>query len=265
MSELTLHFGAFSPTGGTRRVMRMLVNALPRQAAARLDDFEFTLPEERSMRRFAPTDAVVLCVPVYYGRIPQLLAQSPLPFEGNGAKALAVVVYGNRAYEDALAEWRDRLSESGFDVTGGAAFIARHTHHERLAEGRPDDEDAAAAARCMEAFVQKLRSGDDARPAIPGGPAPYRPYGAPLPPPILLHHDRCHLCGNCADNCPAGIIDPLDFTVDEPERCMACRACIKRCPDGARHFSDDVRSALEAKMADIARNNAERKAPVWFF
>ena len=93
MTPKTLHFGAFSPTGGTRRVMRALITGTPREGFA-IRDFEFTLPEERRMRRFTEEDAVVLCSPVYYGRIPTPL-QTKLPFEGNGARALAVVSYGN--------------------------------------------------------------------------------------------------------------------------------------------------------------------------
>ena len=92
MTPKTLHFGAFSPTGGTRRVMRALITGTPREGFA-IRDFEFTLPEERRMRRFTEEDAVVLCAPVYYGRIPTPL-QTKLPFEGNGARALAVVSYG---------------------------------------------------------------------------------------------------------------------------------------------------------------------------
>ena len=115
MTPKTLHFGAFSPTGGTRRVMRALITGTPREGFA-IRDFEFTLPEERRMRRFTEEDAVVLCAPVYYGRIPTPL-QTKLPFEGNGARALAVVSYGNRAYEDALREWRDVLERHGFKVT----------------------------------------------------------------------------------------------------------------------------------------------------
>ena len=67
----------FSPTGGTRRVMRALITGTPREGFA-IRDFEFTLPEERRMRRFTEEDAVVLCAPVYYGRIPTPLQIAPI-------------------------------------------------------------------------------------------------------------------------------------------------------------------------------------------
>ena len=163
MTPKTLHFGAFSPTGGTRRVMRALITGTPREGFA-IRDFEFTLPEERRKRRFTEEDAVVLCAPVYYGRIPTPL-QTKLPFEGNGARALAVVSYGNRAYEDALREWRDVLERHGFKVVGGAAFIAQHSNIPTLAAGRPDERDRGSAAECMKAFLAKLAADDDTRSA----------------------------------------------------------------------------------------------------
>ena len=190
MTPKTLHFGAFSPTGGTRRVMRALITGTPREGFA-IRDFEFTLPEERRMRRFTEEDAVVLCAPVYYGRIPTPL-QTKLPFEGNGARALAVVSYGNRAYEDALREWRDVLERHGFKVVGGAAFIAQHSNIPTLAAGRPDERDRGSAAECMKAFLAKLASDDDARPTLPGGDGPYRPYGALTPAPRIVDPGRCH-------------------------------------------------------------------------
>lgn len=263
MTPTTLHFGAFSPTGGTRRVMRALITGTPREGFA-IRDFEFTLPEERRMRRFTEEDAVVLCAPVYYGRIPTPL-QTKLPFEGNGARALAVVSYGNRAYEDALREWRDVLERHGFKVVGGAAFIAQHSNIPTLAAGRPDERDRGSAAECMKTFLAKLASDDDARPTLPGGDGPYRPYGALTPAPRIVDPGRCHLCGNCADNCPMGIIDPLDFVVTDPELCIACRACIKSCPDGARNFPPEVVEKMAPLLARIEEANAARKSPEWFF
>ena len=59
MTPKTLHFGAFSPTGGTRRVMRALITGTPKDGLT-IRDFEFTLPEERRTRRFTEEDAVVL-------------------------------------------------------------------------------------------------------------------------------------------------------------------------------------------------------------
>lgn len=263
MTPTTLHFGAFSPTGGTRRVMRAFISGTPKASYA-IRDFEFTLPEERRLRRFTETDAVVLCAPVYYGRVPTPL-QTKLPFEGNGAKALAVVVYGNREYEDALREWADVLEAHGFNVVGGAAFIAQHALNPNLGTARPDDRDRVQAAACMKAFLEKLASDNTTRPPLPGGTGDYRPYGPGLTAPRIMDPGRCHLCGNCADNCPMGIIDPLDFVVTDEEACISCRACIKSCPDGARDFPTPVKEKLTALLAKIEEANRAPKSPVWFF
>lgn len=100
---------------------------------------------------------------------------------------------------------------------------------------------------------------------LPGGDGPYRPYGALTPAPRIVDPGRCHLCGNCADNCPMGIIDPLDFVVTDPELCIACRACIKSCPDGARNFPPEVVEKMAPLLARIEEANAARKSPEWFF
>ncbi len=58
--------------------------------------------------------------------------------KGNGAKAVAVVVYGNRDYDDTLLELKNVLEENGFVVGAMVAAIAEHSIARNLAAGRPD-------------------------------------------------------------------------------------------------------------------------------
>jgi hypothetical protein len=57
--------------------------------------------------------------------------------EGNGALAVAVVVYGNRHYDDALIEWRDILESRNFKVFAAGAFIGEHSFSRILGKNRP--------------------------------------------------------------------------------------------------------------------------------
>lgn len=49
-------------------------------------------------------DVAVISVPSYGGRVPTVAAQRMSMVHGNGARAVLVCVYGNRAYEDTLVE-----------------------------------------------------------------------------------------------------------------------------------------------------------------
>jgi hypothetical protein len=62
--------------------------------------------------------------------------------------AVVVVVYGNRAYEDALLELRDTAREADFAPVAGAVFVGGHsfsTEATPIARGRPDSEDLKRA------------------------------------------------------------------------------------------------------------------------
>lgn len=64
--------------------------------------------------------------------------------KGHGNPAIAVAVYGNRDYDDALVELQDLLEENGFCVIAGAAFVAQHSIFTKVAAGRPDEDDRRA-------------------------------------------------------------------------------------------------------------------------
>ena len=66
-------------------------------------------------------------------------------FTGGGAAAVAVVLYGNCDYDDALKELCEVLSGNGFCPAAAAAMVGEHAFAPALAHGRPDAEDIAAA------------------------------------------------------------------------------------------------------------------------
>ena len=47
--------------------------------------------------------------------------------QAHNTPAVCVVVYGNRAYDDALLELKDILTERGCRPIAGAAFIGEHS------------------------------------------------------------------------------------------------------------------------------------------
>ena len=63
-------------------------------------------------------DIVIIASPVYGGRLPIQVSDALQRLNGNNARAIAIVVYGNRDYDDALLELTDILSAKSFSGLG---------------------------------------------------------------------------------------------------------------------------------------------------
>lgn len=130
----------FSPRGTTKKTARAILGhqekVLERDLLGRPLTEEWTLPAG---------EPVLVSMPVYAGRIPGICREMLLAhLKGHGNPAIAVAVYGNRDYDDALVELQDLLEENGFCVIAGAAFVAQHSIFTKVAAGRPDEDDRPA-------------------------------------------------------------------------------------------------------------------------
>lgn len=74
----------------------------------------------------SPEEVALIAVPSYSGRVPTVAAARLAAMHGNGARAVLLCVYGNRAYEDTLVELRDKASGAGFKVIAAVAAVAEH-------------------------------------------------------------------------------------------------------------------------------------------
>ena len=241
----------FSATGTTEKTVKTIACAAAEVLDAPWQSISFTLPEERQEKlQFSTGDLVILGVPVYAGRVPNVL----LPFLtekviGNGALAVPVVLYGNRNYDDALMELRNILQANHFACVAGAAFVGEHSFSRVLAAGRPDGEDCAL----MEGFAQAVGRKVRRLPFTPetavavGGCDPIRPYYKPrdregnfiniLKVKPVTDMEKCTLCGLCAEKCPMGSIR-VDNVAEVAGICIKCCACVKGCPTGAKYYDD---------------------------
>lgn len=128
----------FSPTGGTKKIADFLAAELRREikcidlSNSNEDFHQFSLTNE---------DTVIVAVPSYSGRVPSTAAERIAKIQGNGAKAILVCVYGNRAYEDTLVELQDIVQQAGFTVISAIAAVAEHSIAHRYAKNRPDKDD----------------------------------------------------------------------------------------------------------------------------
>ena len=140
-----VHAVYFSGTGTTEKTVRRIAVQAAQQLGAELSAMDFMpLQARQETLHFAPEEIVIFGVPTYAGRVPNVL----LPFlkervQGGGALAAAVVLFGNRNFDDSLIELRDILRADGFAVVGGAAFVGEHSFSRTLGAGRPDAADMA--------------------------------------------------------------------------------------------------------------------------
>lgn len=239
----------FSPTGGTSKIAAAIAGA---RMGTRIDLCSPVEPQE--MPAGAPLLAVV---PVYGGRIPAIAAQRLLALQGSGNPAIAVVVYGNRAYEDALLELKNVLTEAGHQVIAAAAFIAEHSIIRSIAADRPHADDLARAVE-FGAAVEARLNGELSTVDVPGN-AEYRPL--PQMPATPLVTDACGGCGMCAHKCPVGAIPLSNPRSTDAAKCILCMRCVAICPRGARILPPPMVEAFTAKLNAVA---GEPKAPETF-
>ena len=52
---------------------------------------------------------------------------------------------------------------------------------------------------------------------------------------VTVDKDKCTGCGECVDNCPAGVLELVDGHSEpvEMDECLACETCVEVCPEGA--------------------------------
>ncbi|WP_279125073.1 flavodoxin family protein [Holdemania filiformis] len=102
-----------------------------------------------------PQDCLIAAFPVFSGRLPAFFKAWMDQIQGRDTPAVAVVVYGNRAYEDALLELSDALEAAGFTIVGAATVVAQHSIFPAVANGRPDAADAAGIANFAQALLEE--------------------------------------------------------------------------------------------------------------
>lgn len=263
MSCSKLKLICFSPTRTTKQILYAIAEGLQ---ADKLTVFDVTrqegIPDDFDC---SDDDLVIIGAPVYSGRLPSVMLERLASLKGNGVPVVSIVVYGNRAYEDALLELTDFAGAAGFKPVAGAAFIGEHsfsTSEIPLSVGRPDFADIDKAKSFGTELAEKLaaKSFDtDSKLKVPGN-KPYKPRvaGAPTSP---FSQEDCELCGACARVCPTEAITVGTQVITDAEKCILCCACIKVCTSGARKMEAPHILKVSQFLADTCK---ERKEPEIF-
>lgn len=238
----------FSPTGGTEKVAHII----GKQWSESTVKIDLSNPDtDFSGVVIGKDDKVLIAMPSFGGRAPAVAIERLKKIAGNGADCTLICVYGNRAYEDTLAEMEDAAKECGFKIIAAVAAVAQHSIIPKYAAGRPD----AADEKQLTQFAQQIAGSTNAVTSVPGN----RPYkkagGAGLVP---TASKDCVKCGVCAYNCPVQAIDSVKLTADS-KKCISCMRCVKKCPHNARKVNGALVSlaAMAIKKACSVRKENE--------
>ena len=238
----------FSPTGNTRRAEQALCTGLKLKIDREVETFDITYPEGREKDiNLNEDDILIIGFPVYASRLPnKIVGYLKDAIKGKRTPAIGMVTYGNRSYGDGLSELFCHLKNNGILPIAGISVPGEHSFSEKLATGRPNQEDLEALREFGKRCGQKILKEKYTEPYIKGNfpPGPYykpkKEDGSPaniLKVKPVTDRKKCTKCGICSEVCPMGSIDKNNFR-NVVGICIKCMACIKYCPEGAKQFID---------------------------
>ena len=261
INSITLVY--FSPTRTTKHIIEGIAKGIQNRSINHLD---LTPPSVKDQEAVEFNEKLVIIgAPVYGGRIPVDAVSRLQRLKADKTPAVVVVVYGNRAYEDALVELRDLAVKGGFKPVAGGAFIAEHsfnTEETPIAKERPDEKDLKKALEFGEKIQATMEeycgSEDVPRLQVPGN-YPYKKRGQrseAISP--ITKEEQCIMCGRCAEVCPTAAITLNTEVVTKQEACIHCCACVKNCPSNARVMEHP---RIRKLALWLSTNYSERREP----
>lgn len=249
-TSYTIYKAVFSPTYGTAHAATLLAEQIDLNLAGeKIKKLDLTTPAARSAKHFfTSSDLVIVGAPVYGGKLPPVegLFEN---LHGNQTPCILLAGYGNRHYDNALAQMKKIMTRQGFLCVGAIACIIPHTFSPNVGAGRPNVADLSAIAAFANALKPKFATDAPFEEVlIPGDPDPEAKPKKAIP--KTLDRTLCTDCGLCSASCPVGAIDPKTNEIDG-DKCINCMRCAFICPAKARSFqADETRAWLEANCAE---------------
>lgn len=245
----------FSATDTTSHCVNYICQGLglkPTSTINLADGFDVDFPD------FTSEDIVIVAAPVYGGRIPARVAESFARLKGNNAIAIALAVFGNRDYDDALLEISDILNSKNFRIVGSGAFIGQHSIFTKVGVGRPDLDDEQELLHFGKTCKKAIEENKFGNIQVKGN----RPYkkiaGVPVHP--KGSQAKCIKCGKCVSSCPVDAISIEKPWETDDSKCLTCGRCIHVCSQNARCNSGIAYNIIGAIFKAAF---SKRKDPFW--
>ncbi len=257
----------FSPTHSTEKVVNAITGGwgVSEQKRINLNTLE---QRHRFKLIVQSSEAVILGIPVYEERIPNILYPALKKIIGNGQPMVLVVTYGNISAGITLQQLCQLMTRQGFIIIAAAAFIGEHafSHGEiQIASGRPDQQDLEKAEHFGKQIQQKISSMEKLK-KLPEQQikGELRSIGRFLPrhremlltTAPVLDAGLCQQCGKCLEVCPVNAIDHDNFRSRE-KLCIRCFACVKICPHDARQIRYKKPVLVKTVLKTIGKKRQE--------
>jgi len=233
----------FSPTGTTKKIINSIAKGMGVVCNSQIN---LTLSEVRNaISPVIDGDIVIIGVPVYEERIPEMIYPFLTSLKGNNKPVVLVAVYGNFGEGITLNELDSIAKKSEFKAVAAGSFIGEHsfsTEEVPVQEGRPNYEDLSKAEEFGKDIIEKMKEIEnlnDVLLKIPQGKLPLMAKILPKNSARIFTKtpfadmSKCNHCGVCVKLCPMDAINKDTLEINE-NKCIRCFSCVKRCAKKAR-------------------------------
>ncbi len=256
----------FSPTSTTKKICNAIASGMGSDNPLILD---MTHPDTRAEiidnanKVLDKIDHLIAGAPVYSGKLPLQAIECLKALKGNGKKATAIAVYGNRDYGIALYNMVEILSQNDFSVMAAGLFIGQHSYSDivPVAVGRPDESDIEKARKFGTQILHTSKPLNIRDIPIQLDKHSKSDKYTALNP--TYREKICVKCGRCAEVCPAGILSSETgnyLNRSLKKICLGCMACVNHCKPAARiaKVNPIIKLMMKSVLGPASR---ERKEP----
>lgn len=222
----------YSPTGGTEHAVRTLAGYLTQNPRY----LDLTRRKFRKQKKyFSEQELLIAAAPVYGGQLPRTEEALFSNLRGKNTPCVLMAAYGNRHYDDTLAQMKEILTKQGFVCIGAIAPVVPHIFSGKLGADRPNEADLEMFRKFAVLVKGRLEQAAEGftQVELPGNPVP--PEKDMKPVEKHFEREKCINCQACVQKCPVNAISKETMEIDDT-KCLNCMRCTKVCKAGARSF-----------------------------